>query len=70
MTFTQTDLDALKEALVSGVLEVSIGDRRVKYRTQAELLAVIKMVEDSMEASTDLESNPSMIQAGFKRGGS
>jgi hypothetical protein len=68
LVFTQTDLDALKAAFVTGALEVQIGDRRVKYRSQAELLAAIKMVEQAVSGvSEDIDNNPSVIQATFSR---
>lgn len=68
LTFTQADLDALKAAFVTGALEVQIGDRRVKYRSQNELLAAIKMVEQAVSGvSTDLADNPNVVQAGYSR---
>jgi hypothetical protein len=71
LTFTQSDLNALKAALVTGALEVQIGDKRVKYRSQSELLAAIKMVDEAVNGiSTDVDENPNTIKAGFSRGGS
>jgi hypothetical protein len=37
MAYTQTQLDALEEALAKGVIEVSYGDRSVKYRSLREM---------------------------------
>ena len=37
MAYTQTDLDAIDSAIASGELEVSEGDKRVKYRSMNEL---------------------------------
>lgn len=66
LTFTQADLDNLKEALVSGALRVRIGDREVMYRSQAELLKVIELVQNSLSApSTD--DSPSIVQASFSK---
>lgn len=51
LTFTESDLAALKAALLSGASEVSIGDRRVKYKTQKELIEAIRMVEAYLNQS-------------------
>lgn len=68
LTFTQADLDALKAAFVTGALEVTIGDRRVRYRSQSELLAAIRMVEEAISGvSDDIDDNPNVIQAGYSR---
>jgi hypothetical protein len=68
LTFTQADLDALKEAFVTGALEVQIGDRRVKYRSQSELLAAIDMVQNALNGvSDDIDDNPTMIVGGYSR---
>jgi hypothetical protein len=68
LTFTQADLDALKEAFVTGALEVQIGDRRVRYRSQSELLAALRMVEEAVSGITEtVDENPNVVQAGFAR---
>lgn len=48
MSFTQTQLDALREAYASGVTEVSYDGKTVKYRTLAELAQVIATVESAL----------------------
>ncbi len=45
MTVEMEDLAALKEALVRGEREVSINDKRIVYRSVAELLAAIHEIE-------------------------
>lgn len=67
MGFTQADLDALKAALVSGTLTVSIGDRTVTYRSQKDLIEAIKMVQAELSPPS---SNPSIVKATYSRGGS
>lgn len=70
LVFTQANLDDLKAALISGAMEVQIGDRRVKYRSQAELLAAIKMVQNYLDGvSTDVEDNPNVIVSSYSRSG-
>lgn len=69
LVFTTADLAALKSALVSGALEVQIGDRKIKYRSQAELISVIQMVQNYLDGvSTSVDDNPNMIKAGYSRG--
>jgi hypothetical protein len=68
LTFTQDDVDALKAAFVTGALEVQIGDRKVTYRSQKDLLAALKMVEEAVNGgSTDVDDNPNVIQASYSR---
>ena len=52
MAYTQTQLDALQEAMASGELEVSYDGRQVKYRSIAELQAAIKTVARNLNAQT------------------
>jgi collagenase-like PrtC family protease len=68
IVYTQTDLDKLKEALLTGAEEVVIGDRRIRYRSQKELATLIKMVQESLENSTASTSNSSVIQATYNKG--
>lgn len=45
MTYTTTQLDALKRALATGERRVSFGDKTVEYRSVAELQDAIRTVE-------------------------
>lgn len=45
MTYTTTQLDALKRALATGERRVSFGDKTVEYRSVEELQAAIRTVE-------------------------
>lgn len=45
MTYTTTQLDALKRALATGERRVSFGDKMVEYRSVEELQAAIRTVE-------------------------
>ncbi|AAU91209.1 MULTISPECIES: hypothetical protein [Pseudomonadota] len=45
MTYTTTQLDALKRALGSGERRVTFGDKTVEYRSVEELQAAIRTVE-------------------------
>lgn len=68
ITFTQQDLDNLKEALLTGAEEVQIGDRRIKYRSQQHLEKLIQMVEASLSNSATSSSSSKVIQAKFSKG--
>lgn len=69
VTWTSTDLANAKAALATGALEVQIGDRRVKYRSQDELIRLIQMIESYLNGTTSTSDNPSVVKAGFSRGG-
>ena len=45
MTYTTTQLEALKRALATGERRVSFGDKTVEYRTVDELKAAIDVVK-------------------------
>ncbi len=45
MTYSITQLDALKRALATGERRVSFGDKTVEYRSVEELQAAIRTVE-------------------------
>lgn len=66
ITFTSSDLDNLKAALISGALKVKIGDREVTYRSQADIVAAIQMIQQVIDgSSTDDTKN---IKASFSKG--
>jgi len=66
MTFTAADLVALKAALISGALRVRIGDREVTYRSQAELIAAIQMIQQVIDGSGSADSQN--VKASFSKG--
>lgn len=68
VTFTQTDLDNLKEALLTGAEEVVIGDRKIRYRSQTHLLQLIKMAQEYIDGATMSSTSTSLIQAKFSKG--
>lgn len=52
MTYTTTQLDALKRALATGERRVSFGDKTLEYRSVDELQAAIRMVETEIARGT------------------
>lgn len=65
MSYTQSQLDALREAYASGVTEVSYDGKTVKYRSLAEIATAINTVANA------LGQGPSTRQhyPGFRRFG-
>ena len=51
MVWTQTDLDAIKDAIASGELSVQFADRRVTYRSIAELLQAKAEIEREVNSA-------------------
>lgn len=49
MAYTQSDLDTLKAALLNPEAEVQIGDRRVKFKSQKEIIQVIQIVQAELD---------------------
>lgn len=45
MAYTQQQIDALREALAEGVLEVESAGRRIKYRSLAEMQQQLQIME-------------------------
>lgn len=69
MTFTESDLVPLKQALLSGVSSVSIQGRTVQFRSMNELKALIAEIEKSIDANsaTPSTAKPNKITATFSR---
>lgn len=67
MAFTSTDLDNIKAAISTGELEVQIGDKRVRYRSMAELLQAKRVIEDEL-AGLSGRRRPRAALVSFSRG--
>ena len=52
MAYTQTQIDALKSAVASGVLTVKHGDTLTTYRSLAEMRTALSMMEAEVNPST------------------
>ncbi len=53
MTYTESDLLKLKEALLTGASSVSIGDRTITFRSQADLLKLIESIQTNLQAEDE-----------------
>ena len=51
MSYTQTQIEALQQALATGEHRVSFGDKTVEYRSVEELQAAIRTVESELARS-------------------
>lgn len=52
MAFTQSDLNAINEAIAGGELQVSIGDRKITYRSIEELKEARRLIQSELSSST------------------
>lgn len=68
MTFTQTELDVLKQAYASGVLRVTHEGKTVEYGSETDLLRRIRMIEGELRAATSQDTTGSVSFASFSRG--
>lgn len=51
MAWTQADIDALKAAIASGRLRVTMGDRDVQFRSLAEMKEILAMMQEEVDAT-------------------
>lgn len=70
IVYTQAQLDALNEILLTGAGEVQIGDRKIRYRDQDQILALIKMVQENLAAQVPAAEyvETSRIQITYTKG--
>lgn len=50
-TITQEMVDALEQAVVSGVLEIEYSDKKLKYRSMAELMKALRYAKSKLNNS-------------------
>lgn len=63
MAYTTADLDALDRAIASSTLEVQYADRRVKYRSNPELLQARQHVSQQIALSAGRKSHHRFVFA-------
>lgn len=66
MSYTQTQLDALRAAAAKGVKSVSYDGQTVVYASLSEMRAMIAAMEKSLATTTAGRRN--RVYAGFERG--
>ena len=67
MAFTNTELDALKKAYASGVVEVEYDGNRTRYDSGAAILARIRVIEAEIAATAGSPKSLSTFTT-FNRG--
>jgi len=66
MAWTQTDIDALKEAIASGLLSVQYTDKTIRYQSTQDQLAALAAME--AEVAGEAGSGSRSTFAGFQHG--
>lgn len=67
MAYTNTELDALKAAYASGVVEVEYDGKRTRYDNGAAILARIRVIEAEIAAASGAPKTLSTFTT-FNRG--
>ena len=52
MAFTQTQLDALEEAIASGAMRVKYADKEVEYRSMSDMLRLRDVMRRALGLAT------------------
>ncbi|MBF0401390.1 MAG: hypothetical protein HQL80_06595 [Magnetococcales bacterium] len=67
MSFTQAELDALKEAYAAGALRVTHEGKTVEYGSESDLLRRIRVVEKDLAQSSG-RARHGTVYCSFSRG--
>lgn len=67
MAYTQSHLDALQEALVSGTLTVTFDGRSITYRSVQELQRAISVVQNSLNQQSGKRVRQYRMASGSER---
>ena len=54
MAFTQVQLDALETAIAAGTLEVSVGDKKVRYHSLDEMIRLREIMRNQLDVASYL----------------
>lgn len=68
MAWTQTDLDAIEEAIASGERTVAFTDKTVTYRSIQELLRARDLIKSEIDAATATEPRATQTRFVTKSG--
>ena len=66
MAYTKEQLDELKEAYASGVLEVRVNNEKLTYKSNKEMLEAIRIIENELGISR--KRKPKSIYPRFGKG--
>lgn len=67
MAWTMTDYEALKQAIATGAREVQFKDKRVSYRTLAQMQSILKAMEAELGIA-NANRRPKVRAARFRNG--
>lgn len=65
--FTLAQAIALREALATGALTVEYEGRRITYRSQAEMMTLLRLIEDDI-AEQDGDKRPRVVRIASSKG--
>ena len=57
MAFTQPQLDALETAIASGTLEVTTGDKKVRYHSLDEMIRLRDIIKNQLAADSQTQTS-------------
>ena len=57
MAFTQTQLDALETAIAAGTLEVTTGDKKVRYHSLDEMIRLRDIIKNQLAADSQTQKS-------------
>ncbi len=66
-SWTQSDIEALEDAIKKGVLRVRFSDREVQYQSSSEMLKVLQEMRSAVESQTTTGATGTTY-ARFKKG--
>ncbi len=64
MAWTQTQVDALRDAIATGTLRVKVGDMDTQFRSQADMLQLLRVMEAEVSATARVLTIPAIIDRG------
>jgi hypothetical protein len=68
MAWTQSDIDALKAAIKTGVRRVTFGDQTTEYQDMAAMIRALKLMEAEVVAAAGTATSARTILAVHGRG--
>lgn len=64
MAWTQTQVDALRDAIATGTLRVKVGDMDTQFRSQSDMLQLLRVMEAEVSATARVLTIPAIIDRG------
>ena len=61
MAFTQVQLDALETAIAAGTLEVSVGDKKVRYHSLDEMIRLREIIRNQLDVAAQSQKSRASV---------